>query len=213
MQLNPSDERAYEAYALFLATAIEDHAGALREVGHLLDLDPLSHRSNALAGWVYLWVQDFARANEQARRTLELFPESVQAFYVLGLAALCQTRKAEAIAALEKAVGISPDLLSRTYLGCAWARAGRIETTLALLVDLLQRKEQEHVLPRCFVYLYAALGKQDLAFEWLERAYASHDAGLLMLRVMPLYDRLRSDPRLERVLRRIGIPRSVASSG
>ncbi|HUM04901.1 MAG TPA: hypothetical protein VLT90_05530, partial [Terriglobales bacterium] len=65
---------------------------------------------------------------------------------------------------------------------------------------------------RCFVFLYAELGNLDLAFEWLERAYESHDTGLLALRVMPLYEGLRSDPRYQQMLRRLGIPRTIGSS-
>ena len=212
IRLNPSDERALELYSLLLAWTSEDRARAVSEMRHALDLDPLSQRMNAFAAWVYVWVNDCARATEQARKTLELFPESLQAYYSLGLAELCQSRHAEAIAALEKAVAISPDSISIAYLGCALARAGRIEVTLPLLEDLLQRRAGEHAPPRCFVYLYAELGKLDLAFEWLERAYEAHDAGLLALRVMPLYERLRSDPRFERILRRIGIPCTVKSS-
>ena len=212
IQLNPSDERALQLYSLLLAWTSEDHARAVSAVKYALDLDPLSQQMNAFAAWMYLWVNDLAHAAEQARKTLELFPGMLQAYYALGLAELCQARHTEAIAALEKAVAISPDPISVTYLGCALARAGRIEATLSLLDDLLQRREREPVPPRCLVYLYAELGNPDLAFEWLERAYEAHDAGLLALRVMPLYEPLRSDPRFERMLRRIGIPRNVASS-
>jgi hypothetical protein len=65
---------------------------------------------------------------------------------------------------------------------------------------------------RCFVFLYAELGKLDLAFERLDRTYESHDTGLMALRVMPLYQRLRIDSRYQQMLRRPGIPRNVASS-
>jgi tetratricopeptide (TPR) repeat protein len=211
MRLNPSDERAHEGYA-FLLAATEDHAGALSEVKHALDLDPLSQRENAFAAWVHLWVKDFAQAAEQARKTLELFPESLQAYYVLGLAELCQSRYDKAIGAHERAVAISPAPISMAYLGCALARAGRTEAALTLLDDLLARREREHVPPRCLVFLYAALGNRDLALEWLERAYVAHDPGLLMMRVMPLFEPLRSDPRFKRMLRQIGIPRNVGSS-
>jgi TolB-like protein len=212
MRLNPSDERAHEGYAFLLAAATEDHFGALSEVRQALDLDPLSQRENAFAAWVHLWVRNFAQAAEQARKTLELFPESLQAYYVLGLAELCQSRYDKAIAAHEKAVAISPAPISIAYLGCALARAGRTEAALTLLDDLLARREREHVPPRCLVFLYAALGNRDLAFEWLERAYEAHDPGLLVMRVMPLFEPLRSDPRFKRMLRQIGIPRNVASS-
>jgi tetratricopeptide (TPR) repeat protein len=209
IQLNPSDERARELSALLFAWTSEDQTRAVSEIGHALRLDPLSQRMNAFAAWIYLWVKDFARAIEQAHKTLELFPGTLHAYYALGLAELCRSRHSEAIAALEKAVAISSDPISVTYLACAVARAGRIEATLQLLDDLLQRRE--HVPPRCFVFLYAELGKTDLAFEWLERAYEAHDSGLLALRVMPLYDRLRPDPRYQQMLRKLGIPRAVAT--
>jgi len=211
IQLNPSDAYAHECLAFLLAAATEDTAGAIREVRHSLNLDPLSQRGNAFAAWIYLWARDFAHATEQARRTLELFPESLQAYYALGLAELCQSRHAEAISALEKAVAISPAPISIAYLGCALARAGRTEETLPLLEELLARRQREQVPQRCFVFLYAALGKRDLAFEWLERAYEARDPGLLMMRVMPLFEPLRADPRFKRLLRQIGIPRHVAS--
>ncbi|HYL85377.1 MAG TPA: winged helix-turn-helix domain-containing protein, partial [Candidatus Angelobacter sp.] len=211
IQLNPSDERAHQCYSLLLAWTSEDHERAVSAVKHALDLDPLSQQMNAFAAWVYVWVNDFAQATEQARKTLELFPGMLQAYYTLGLAELCQSRHAEAIAAFEKAVAISPDPLSATYLGCALARAGRIEATLSVLDELLQRSEREPVPPRCFVFLYAELGKLDVAFEWLERAYESRDTGLMALRVMPLYERLRADPRYKQMLRRLGIPRQIAS--
>jgi len=212
IQLSPSDEHAHECFAFLLVAATEDTAGALREVRHSLDLDPLSQRGNAFAAWMYLWVRDFAQANEQARKTLELFPESLQGYYALGLAELCQSRHAEAIAALEKAVAISPSPISMAYLGCALARAGRTEATLSLLADLLARRQREHVPERCFVFLYAALAKRDLAFEWLERAYEARDPGLLMMRVMPLFEPLHSDPRYRQMLRLLGIPRQAPPS-
>ncbi len=212
IQLNPSDEYAHECFAFLLAAATEDHAGALREMRQCLDLDPLSQRGNAFAAWVYLWVKDFAQAIEQARKTLELFPESLQAYYALGLSELCRSRHAEAITALENAIAISPAPISVAYLGCALARAGRTEAALPLLDDLLARCERDHVPPRCFVFLYAALGKRDLAFEWLQRAYDARDPGLLMMRVMPLFEPLHSDPRYQQMLRRLGIPRQVPLS-
>ncbi len=207
IQLNPSDERALQEYSLLLAWTSEDPGRAVSAVEHALALDPLSQQMNAFVAWTYVWVKDFARAAEQARKTLELFPGMLQGYYALGLAELCQGRHGEAVAAFENAVAISPDPISTAYLGCALARAGRIEATLSILEDLLHRNEREPVPPRCFAFLYAELGNLDLAFEWLERAYEAHDTGLMSLRVMPLYERLRGDPRYKQMLRRLGIPR------
>lgn len=205
IQLNPSDDRAHETYAFLLVWGRNDSHGALREIRLALDLDPLSQRVNCSAAWIYLFVDDYDGAIEQARKTLELFPDSLQSFYVIGLAEICRSRYDEAIAALEKAVAISPDALSTAYLGSALARAGRFDMALPLLHDLQSRSEREQVLPRCFVFLYASLGQRDLAFEWLERAYETRDAGLFTLRAMPLYDPLRSDSRFERMLELVAL--------
>ena len=74
IQLNPNDERPHVLYSILLATTSEDRARAVSQVRLALDLDPLSQWVNGNAAWVYLFVQDYERAIEQARKTLELFP-------------------------------------------------------------------------------------------------------------------------------------------
>lgn len=205
IQLNPSDEHAHAVYSVFLITTSEDHARAVSEMRLALELDPLSQYVNANMAWIYLFVKDYERATEQALKTLELFPDSLLAWRGLGLAELCRARYAEAIAALDNAAVISPDALSSAYLGVAHARAGHIEIADSLLRQLLSRSEREPVPPRCFVFLYAATGDPDQALQWLEKAYEVRDTGLFWLRVMPLYDPLRSTPRFNEMLRRVGL--------
>lgn len=207
IELNPSDELARQQYAIILATTTEDCAGAVRAIRLALDLDPLSQYVNGIAAWIYLFVKDYERASDQARKTLELFPGSLQAYWITGLAEMCRTRYAEAIAVLEQALAISRDAFSIAYLGSAHARAGNLDVARSKLRDLLAMSEREAVPPRCFVYLYAELGERDQAFEWLEKAYETRDSGVFFLRVIPLYDPLRPDPRFDEMLRRIGIPR------
>jgi TolB-like protein len=212
IELNPSDEFPRQQYAIFLATTSEDSGRAVREIGLALDLDPLSQFVNGIAGWIYLFVKEYERAIEQARKTLELYPGSLQAYWIIGLAELSLTRYGEAIAALEQAVGISRDAFSAAYLGAVHARAGNRESARSVLADLLARGERGPVPPRCFVYLNAELGELDRAFEWMERAYAARDSGLFFVRVIPHCDPLRQDPRFADLLRRIGIPRRPAAN-
>lgn len=47
--------------------------------------------------------------------------------------------------------------------------------------------------------------RSDKAMEWLEKAFAMHDPGVLQLKVKPAYDPLRSDPRFVRLLQKIGV--------
>ncbi|HSB14836.1 MAG TPA: tetratricopeptide repeat protein [Bryobacteraceae bacterium] len=192
-------------YGVFLAAAREEYAKAAAEAKLALDLAPLSQYVNTSAAWVHVFVDNHAEAIEQARGALELFPESLQGYYTLGLAVLGRGGYEEAISVFEKAAAISPDAISISYLGHAQARAGHVDAAIRLTGELLARSEREHIPPRTLAILYTGLGDFDRAFEWLERAFRARDSGLLWLRVLPLYDSLRSDPRFEGILRRVGL--------
>jgi hypothetical protein len=51
--------------------------------------------------------------------------------------------------------------------------------------------------------LYGSLGRKDEAFAWLDKAYSERANGLSTIKVIPLVDDLRSDPRFDELLRRL----------
>jgi len=63
--------------------------------------------------------------------------------------------------------------------------------------------------PMLVARTYAAAGEVDLAFAWLDRAYAGREPQILHVVGYPQFDALRSDPRYEDLLRRIGIPQEA----
>jgi tetratricopeptide (TPR) repeat protein len=93
---------------------------------------------------------------------------------------------------------------TRIYLGVAYAKAGEREKAQAILNEL--RRSTGYVSPGELAALYAALGELEQAFASLERAYAAHDLQLQYLGVDPMLDPLRSDPRFQDLMRRIGLP-------
>ena len=54
--------------------------------------------------------------------------------------------------------------------------------------------------------LYTQLGEKDLAFEWLDKAYQEHEVEMVWLKVEPPFEPLRSDPRWQGMLDKIGFP-------
>ena len=65
-------------------------------------------------------------------------------------------------------------------------------------------KKDENVPALQLAHIYAELGERDEAFKWLEKAYASKDTDLAYLKVSPIWDKLRDDPRFADMLRRLG---------
>jgi hypothetical protein len=113
----------------------------------------------------------------------------------------------EGLAALEKYSALSrssPTALA--LLGYSYARLRERKRSLQM-IDELQAASAHRFVPALFVALvHAALEDTDQAFDWLEKAYEERFNRLAYLKVEPLWDPLRSDPRFLDLLRRIGIP-------
>ena len=110
-----------------------------------------------------------------------------------------------AIAAYREAIKLgdsSPD--TQIYLGAAYAKAGERGKAQAILKRLETGKE--YVSPEALAILHVALGQREQAFALLEHAYAAHDKQLIFLGVEPEFDPLRSDPRFQDLVRRVGLP-------
>lgn len=205
LALSPSDANAHVMLAVFLATVRGDGEGAVAEGRTALRVDPISEFTNFSMAWVYLFARDYERAREQALRTREMYPDSLQACYVLGLSAVGSGNGAEALAAFEEAKRLSQDDLTVGYLAHANARFGKHEEARSGLAELLGRADCGHVSTKAMIVAYAGLGDRDRAFEWLERAFEQRDGILYWLRAVPVFDPLRPDPRFDGLVRRLGM--------
>jgi tetratricopeptide (TPR) repeat protein len=123
---------------------------------------------------------------------------------VLGWAVWCQGRAQEAVAAFEKALSISREVFSLSFLGHVYARLGRTEEARGLLRELEQLRTRAYAAPIAFIVIYAGLGEADAAFEWLETACRLRDDIAWFVTEFPGVDPLRSDPRFAEIVRRAG---------
>src|SRR5206468_201350 len=116
-------------------------------------------------------------------------------------------RSEEAIAPLEVAVAASgrhPWTLS-ALAGC-YSSLGKLAEVDAISDELLARAWREYVQSSTLAIVAASLGRMDVAFEFMERAWDEHAGILVYSRRYPFFRLLQSDPRMERVYRRIGFP-------
>jgi hypothetical protein len=70
---------------------------------------------------------------------------------------------------------------------------------------LIAESKQTYVSSVTIAQIYAPLEEKDKAFEWLEKGYREHDGRLVQLKVIPEFESLRSDPRFDDLVRRVGL--------
>jgi serine/threonine protein kinase/tetratricopeptide (TPR) repeat protein len=205
IELNPGYAITHHWYAECLA-GMGRYAEALAEIRQAQELDPLSLIISSIVGWVLY----FDRKNDQAiaefRKTLELDPNFWVAHWTLGRAYEQKAMFTEAIAEIQKAIdfsGSSP--LSFAALGHTYAVSGRRAEAERVLNQLKGSSKQTYISPYGIAAIHAGLGEKDQAFLWLEKAYEERSGWLIWLRAEPGSDPLRSDPRFQDLLRRIGL--------
>jgi tetratricopeptide (TPR) repeat protein len=155
---------------------------------------------------VHYWARQYDAAIAECRKTLEMDPDFAIAHYLLGWVYEQKGMYDEAIAELRTAQTLSgraPKHAAR--LAHVYAAAGREADARKILDELRELSKREYVPPCLFAIALTGLGEKDQAFVWLDRACAERDSYVLDLKVDPVYDPLRSDPRFDELLRRIGL--------
>lgn len=206
IEINPGNAEVHQSYAYYLST-MGRFDDALAQMRQAIELDPLSLEKNAGIGEILYVRRDYDGAIASYNRTLEMEPNTGFLHWAIGNAYVRKGMYDEAIASYQKAIPLSGDSPDEpASLAVALALAGRRQEALAILEDLRSRSAKTYISPATVAVIYAALGDKDEAFAWLERAYERRDLLLVLLKVEPMYDRLRDDPRFTDLTRRVGFP-------
>jgi eukaryotic-like serine/threonine-protein kinase len=204
IDLNPGHPNAHVQYnLLLLQTARFEEAE--REIRTALTSDPLSIRINSYLAGVFHYRGEYDQSVERCRRALELDPQDIELHVVLALNYEQKGMYREAILELEQAHQLSDNNpLILGPLGSCYAAAGDHARARGFLDDLDRASQVTYVAPITWVMIYLGLGEFDQAFEWLEKAAQVRDVLLCYLRVGPIYQCIRGDPRYNALLRRMG---------
>lgn len=202
IELDPGSAMAHNWYAMFLA-AVGRFEEAEREIRKAVELDPLTAPSNA--SWIFMLARRPDKAIEQARVLQQTESGLAMASVLLGNVYLNESRYEEAISELEKATALYRDsLLTASALARAYALSGNTDKAARFLVYCVQLSQLEYFPSDEIAAVYAALGDNDRAFTWLERALRERSSDLIWLKVHPRYDPLRRDSRFQGFLERMG---------
>jgi tetratricopeptide (TPR) repeat protein len=87
----------------------------------------------------------------------------------------------------------------------AYAISGEKDKAQEILGNILKNLSQQYFPAYLIAGAYLAIGDKQQAFYWLEKAFSEVDPALILLKVLPEFDPLRSDPRFTELLRKIGL--------
>jgi tetratricopeptide (TPR) repeat protein len=152
-------------------------------------------------------LRDFDRLVAASRRGMALNPNEWLEYFYLGVGYEGTGKRLESISEYQKAVELSGgDQDATVALAHAYAGVGRRAETQKVLRDLEQESTKVYVSPYLIATLYATLGDKDKAFKFLEKAYLEKSLDISWyLKADLRIDNLRSDPRYQNLLRRVGL--------
>jgi len=205
MELNRGYATAHHWYAWHLSL-LGQYDDAIAEMRKAESLDPLSLIINADLAELLVLAHSYEESIRQSRKTIEMDPNFALAHNQLAQAYLQKHMNDEALAELQEAAqlsGESPTVMAN--LGRAYAASGKRSEAIKLLSALKKRSNSIYSHGSEIAVIYAALGDTDQAMNWLEKGFEERFNPGVLLR--PGFDPLRSDPRFQDLLRRIGLPR------
>jgi tetratricopeptide (TPR) repeat protein len=206
IELNPSYATAHHWYALFLIM-MGRHEEAIAEAELAKQLDPLSLIIATVYGGVYMNARQYEQAIRIYKDVLEMYPNYLPAHIWLGVTFEVKEMYEEAIKSYKKALSLSEgrSYLAKGFLGSAYALSGNIKKAQEILDELIDLSRNRYISPLSIAGLYNSLGQKNLSFKWLEKGYEIRDHWMISLKVAPMWDGFREDPRFKDLLKRIGL--------
>jgi Flp pilus assembly protein TadD len=178
---------------------------AVDEARRAQALDPLSSSADAHVGLALYRSRRYDEAAAELRKAVEFNPQALDAHMFLGFVYVQQGKKDEAIRELQIVVELSernPSMVG--LLGYGYASGGKRDEAKKILKEL-ESQSSKPVSQIEIAMIHIALGDHDRAFDRLETAYRERAWQLGFLKVEPIFDPLREDPRFSDLMRRVNL--------
>jgi TolB-like protein/Tfp pilus assembly protein PilF len=212
IELNPNYATAHQWYGNSDLVALARFDEAIAEVKRAIELDPLSLVINTDLGTTYYRARRYDEAIEQLRKTLEMDPGFYYTRWNLGSALAAKGALDAAIGEYQKARALSDNPLMLGLLAHAYGSSGNKAEAMKILDQLAALSKQRYVSAYTFALVYLGLGDKEQALRWLAKSYQERAGDALRyIRVDPLLDPLRGDPRFEELVVRVFAPKNGSS--
>jgi serine/threonine protein kinase/TolB-like protein/Tfp pilus assembly protein PilF len=208
IELKPDYATAHQWYAIHYLTATGRLEEAVQEMKKALELEPTSLVMNTFMGATLYYAGRYDEAIDQCRRTIQMDPNFAVAHWHLGLAYEQKQVLDAATEEFKKAISLSGGSpLMRAALGRAYTKSQKKHEANEMLNELNELAKRQYVSAYEVAKIYVALGNSEQAFQLLEKAYAEHSFHLANLNVCPQFKSVRSDPRFQDLVQRLGLAR------
>jgi serine/threonine-protein kinase len=212
LKLNPKYPTAHQWYASYLMQ-MGKFSLAKTEIEEAHKLDPLSPIISSNTGLYSYYEHNYDDAIAKYKLTLQSDPDFWVARHYLALAYVQKGMHDDAIKELRSLIkappsGPVPDEVVATEteasasLGFAYAMAGKKAEAQEILNKLQALAQRRYVSGLYFAIVYAGLKDNDHAIEYLNKAYEDRHPGLVLIRIEPMFDSLRSDERFKQLVKR-----------
>lgn len=205
LELNPNDADAHLFYAHLLSNTGR-HPEALAEAKRARELDLLNLRTNALEGHFLNHAGRVDEALVRLQKTLELDSNYFLAHLFAWSAYVEKGMYGEAAAEARRARELNNvSTQPVAHLAYTLAKSGQRREAQVELDRLLELSTERFVPPYLIALVYNGLGEREQALDWLERGFQQRDPKTVFLMVEPKWANLRSEPRFQDLLQRVGL--------
>lgn len=207
IELDPNSAVAHYRYGTEYLASLGRTDEAIAEMKRGLEIEPLDLNMMANFARFYMYARQNDEAIEHGRKFLELEPNFATGRLFLGMAYNAGGMHEEAISLTEKPLQAEPANQFMLYVsGYAYAKSGRRREADQVVNKFREIAKTQNVVTYFIASIYAALGDKDKAFAELETAYHERDWWLRFLKIDPLMDSLRDDPRFKEHVKRLNLP-------
>lgn len=205
IELNPNYPTAHHWYSRFLR-GLGRMDEAWVEIKRASELDPLSMVIINNVAEQYIDRGELKLAADECQRMLDLDPNFWAGHQTAAIVLVKEGRNGEALVETQKGLDLSKrSNASLALLAHVYGRMGKRAEAEAVIKELQEKYAKQEAHARDLAVAYAGLDEKDQAFAWLEKAFSDHSHFLAVLRLEPMLDSLKSDPRWNELLRRVGM--------
>lgn len=204
LKLNPNNVFAHTLFSVYFL----NFSNAEKSLFHhykALELDPLSITLNGGLASRFIFLNDYSSAIIQGEELLSLYPDYSYGYYYLAFAYAQMGDFVQAVKNIDKALRLNNSLEILALKGYILAFAGSKKEAKQVLDEIIKTSLTTPIDFIDIAHIYAALNEKDKAFEYLEKAREARMNHFCILKVDPRFDKLRSDPRFNPLLQRIGL--------